>query len=63
LCRRINPGDLNALDKILKFNLEAPGAGIQSKIMHLINETEYDCLFVDNNVIRGASCLCTAARR
>ncbi len=29
---------------------EAQGAGIQSKIMHMMNEAEYDHLFVDNNV-------------
>ncbi len=50
LRQRINPGDLEALDKILKFNPEASGAGIQSKIMHLINEAEYDRLFADSNV-------------
>jgi hypothetical protein len=32
------------------LRVEAPGAGIQSKIMHLMNETEYDCLFADSNV-------------
>jgi hypothetical protein len=46
----INPGNLDALDKILKFNPEAPIVDIQSKIMHLMNEFEYDRLFVDNNV-------------
>jgi hypothetical protein len=46
----VNPGDLIALDKILQFNPEAPGVVIQSKIMHLMNETEYDCLFADSNV-------------
>jgi hypothetical protein len=40
LCQRVNPGDLTALDKILQFNPEASGAGIQSKIMFLMNETE-----------------------
>jgi hypothetical protein len=50
LCQRVNPGDLNALDKILKFNLEAPVVDIQSKIVHLMNEAEYDRLFADNNV-------------
>jgi hypothetical protein len=50
LRQRVNPGDLDALDKILKFNPEASVAGIQSKIMHLMNEAEYDCLFVDSNV-------------
>jgi hypothetical protein len=43
-------GDLDALDKILKLNLEAPVVDIQSKIMHLMNEAEYDRLFADNNV-------------
>jgi hypothetical protein len=46
----VNPGNLNALDKILKFNLEAPVIGIQSKIMHLMNEAEYDRVFTDSNV-------------
>jgi hypothetical protein len=46
----VNPGDLAALDKILQFNLETPSTGIQSKIMHLLNETEYDHLFANNNV-------------
>jgi hypothetical protein len=46
----INPGDLDALDKVLKFNPEALVAGIQSKIMHLMNEAEYDRLFVVSNV-------------
>jgi hypothetical protein len=46
----VNPGDLATLDKILQFNPEAPGAHIQSKIMHLMNESEYDCLFTDSNV-------------
>ncbi len=50
LRQRINPGDLVALDKIFQFNPEASGTGIQSKIMHLMNETEYDRLFADNNV-------------
>jgi hypothetical protein len=50
LHQRVNPGDLDALDKILKFIPEAPVAGIQSKIMHLMNEAEYDRLFTDNNV-------------
>jgi hypothetical protein len=45
----VNPCDLDALDKILKFNLKAPVAGIQSKIMHLMNEAEYDHLFIDSN--------------
>jgi hypothetical protein len=45
-----NSGDLDALDKILKFILEAPVTGIQSKIMHLLNEAEYDRLFIDSNV-------------
>jgi hypothetical protein len=40
LRQRVNPGDLDALDKILKFNPEVSGVDIQSKIMHLINETE-----------------------
>ncbi len=47
---RVNLGDLDALDKILKLNLEAPVVDIQSKIMHLMNEAEYDRLFADNNV-------------
>ncbi len=46
----VNPGNLAALDKILQFNVEASGTGIQSKIMHLLNETEYDHLFANNNV-------------
>jgi hypothetical protein len=46
----VNPGDLDALDKILKFIPEAPVAGILSKIMHLMNEVEYDRLFADSNV-------------
>jgi hypothetical protein len=46
----VNPGDLDALDKILKFNPKAPVANIQSKIMHLMNKAEYDRMFVDNNV-------------
>jgi hypothetical protein len=46
----INPEDLTVLDKILQFNPEAPCAGIQSKIMHLMNETEYDRLFADYNM-------------
>ncbi len=46
----VNPGNLAALDKILEFNLKAPGADIQSKIMHLMKETEYDRLFADSNV-------------
>jgi hypothetical protein len=50
LHQRVNPGDLTALDKILQFNPEALCAGIQSKIMHLMNENEYDRLFADNNV-------------
>jgi hypothetical protein len=50
LHQHVNPGDLAALDKILQFNLEALGAGIQSKIMHLMNEAKYDRLFVDNNM-------------
>jgi hypothetical protein len=50
LCQRVNPGDLDALDKILKFNPEASVIGIQSKIMHLMNEAEYDRLFADSNV-------------
>ncbi len=27
-----------------------PGTDIESKIMHMMNETEYNRLFVDNNV-------------
>jgi hypothetical protein len=50
LRQRVDPSDLDTLDKILKFNPEAPVAGIQSKIMHLMNEVEYDRLFVDSNV-------------
>jgi hypothetical protein len=50
LCHRVNPGDFVALDKILQFNPEASCAGIQSKIMHLMNKIEYDRLFVDSNV-------------
>ncbi len=50
LRQRINLGDLDALHKIFKFNPEASVAGIQSKIMHLMNEVEYDRLFADNNV-------------
>jgi hypothetical protein len=50
LHQHVNPGNLVALDKILQFNPEAPGAGIQSKIMHMMNEAEYDRLFVDSNV-------------
>ncbi|CAK9193849.1 unnamed protein product [Sphagnum troendelagicum] len=50
LRQRINPGDLVTLDKILQFNPEALGTDIQSKIMHLMNETDYDHLFVDSNV-------------
>jgi hypothetical protein len=50
LRQHVNPGDLNALDKILKFIPEVPVAGIQSKIMHLMNEAEYDHLFADSNV-------------
>jgi hypothetical protein len=46
----VNPGDRDALDKILKFNPEASVVDIQSKIMHLMNEAEYDRLFIDNNV-------------
>jgi hypothetical protein len=46
----VNPGDLDALDKILKFIPEALVAGIQSKIVHLMNEAEPNCMFVDNNV-------------
>jgi hypothetical protein len=56
LCQRINPSDLAALDKIFQFNPEEPGASIQSKIMHLMNETEYDHLLVDSNV-RNKGCL------
>jgi hypothetical protein len=48
--QRVNPGDLAALDKILQFNPEAPCVDIQSKIMHLMNEIEYDHFFVDSNV-------------
>ncbi len=50
LLQRVNPGDLVAFDKIVQFKPEAPGADIQSKIMHLMNETEYDRLFADSNV-------------
>ncbi|CAK9256716.1 unnamed protein product [Sphagnum jensenii] len=50
LRQRINPGDLVTLDKILQFNPEALGTNIQSKIMHLMNKTDYDHLFVDSNV-------------
>jgi hypothetical protein len=50
LRQRVNPGDFDALDKILKFIPEAPVADIQSKIMHLMNEAEYDRLFTDSNV-------------
>jgi hypothetical protein len=50
LRQRVNPGDLDALDKILKFIPKALVAGIQSKIMPLMNEAEYDRLFIDNNV-------------
>ncbi len=46
----VNLGNLDALDKILKFNLEAPVVDIQSKIMHLMNEAEYNHLFAVNNV-------------
>jgi hypothetical protein len=46
----VNPNDLDALDKILEFNLEVPIVDIQSKIMHLMNEVEYNCLFADSNV-------------
>jgi hypothetical protein len=56
LRQRVNPGDLNALDKILKFIPKAPVASIQSKIMHLMNGAEYDRLFVDSN-IRNKGCL------
>jgi hypothetical protein len=56
LRQRVNPSDLAALDKILQFNPEASSADIQSKIMHLMNETEYDHLFVNNNV-RNKGCL------
>jgi hypothetical protein len=38
------------VDKILQFIPEAPGAGIQSKIMHLMNKVEYDHMFADMNV-------------
>jgi hypothetical protein len=50
LCQRVNPGNLDALDKILKFNPKAPIVGIQSKIMHLMNDAEYDRLFAVSNV-------------
>jgi hypothetical protein len=50
LLQRVNLGDLVALDRILQFNPEAPGIDIQSKIMHLMNETEYDRLFAKSNV-------------
>jgi hypothetical protein len=50
LCQRVNPSDFAALDNFLEFNPEVPGADIQAKIMHLMNETKYDCLFTDNNV-------------
>jgi hypothetical protein len=56
LHQRVNPGDLAALDKILQFNPEGPGVSIQSQIMHLMNETEYDHLFADSNV-RNKGCL------
>jgi hypothetical protein len=46
----VNLGNLNALNKILKFNPKAPVAGIQSKIMHLMNKAEYNRLFANNNV-------------
>jgi hypothetical protein len=42
LRQRVNLGNLTTLDKILQF--------IQSKIMHLMNETEYDHLFAESNV-------------
>ncbi len=48
--QRVNPSDLDALDKILKFNPKALVAGIQSKIMHLMNEAKYDHLFTNSNV-------------
>jgi hypothetical protein len=50
LCQRVNLGDLTALDKILQFNPEVPVAGIQSKIMHLMNEAEFVRMFANNNV-------------
>jgi hypothetical protein len=50
LCQRVISGHLTALDKILQFNPKASGADIQSKIMHLMNDTKYDRLFVNNNV-------------
>jgi hypothetical protein len=50
LRQRVNLGDFATLDKILKFNPEAPGAGIHSKIMHLMNETEYDRLFANSTM-------------
>jgi hypothetical protein len=37
LRQRVNSGDLDGLDKILKFNPEAPVADIQSKNMHVMN--------------------------
>jgi hypothetical protein len=40
LRQHVNLGDLATLEKILEFNPEASGANIQSKIMHLMNETE-----------------------
>jgi hypothetical protein len=50
LRQHVNPGDLAALDKILQFNPKVPVASIQSKIMHLMNEAEFDRMFADNNV-------------
>lgn len=38
------------MDKILQFNPKAPSANIQSKIMHMMNKTEYDHLFANSNV-------------
>jgi hypothetical protein len=50
LCHCNDSSDLDALDKILKFNLETLVADILSKIMHLMNEADYDRLFADINV-------------
>jgi hypothetical protein len=49
LRQRVNLGDVATLDKMLQFNPYAPGTSVQSKIMHLMNETEYDRMFTDNN--------------
>ncbi len=41
---------LSPSTKFLHFKPEVPSADIQSKIMHLMNETEYDRMFADSNV-------------